>query len=142
MAWTYDASLPSSRDKVRLLIGDTATTDQQLQNGEVDFFVALRGDIYLAAADAARAIAARYARQADTSNLSLSISASQRAEAYGKLAVELAERSVSLGGADMFVGGASIAEKEARSEDADAVQPSFRIGQDDHPGAHARLGKV
>lgn len=136
MAWTYDASLPSNRDKVRLLIGDTATADQQLQDAEVDFFYTLRANLYLAAADAAKAISAKYARQADTSNLSLSVSASQRAEAYRTLAGELAERSISLGGSDAFAGGLTLAGKDTLASDADAVQPGFRIGQDDLPGAN------
>jgi hypothetical protein len=135
MAWSYDSALPTDKDKVRLLVGDTLTTDQQLQNEEITYFLSVRPDINLAAADSAKAIAARYARQADTSNLSLSISASQRAEAYAKLAASLEARAGSLSAADMFVGGTKISEKITRASDPDEVQPNFEVGQDDLPGS-------
>ena len=50
MAWTYDATLLSistsvgRRYSVRLIIGDTDTTDQQLQDEEIDFFLSQGGD--------------------------------------------------------------------------------------------------
>lgn len=135
MAWSYDSAVPTDKDKVRLLIGDTNTADQQLQNEEITYFLSVRADIYLAAADSAKAIGARYARQADTSNLSLSISASQRAEAYAKLAVALEARAGALSAADMFVGGTKISEKITRASDPDEVQPNFEVGQDDLPGS-------
>jgi len=133
--WTYDPSVASDVDKVRLLIGDTNPADRLLTDSEILFFLELRGgDVFKAAADAAKAVAARFSRLADTTNLSLSIAASQRAEAYWKLASELDTRADLLGGSEMFVGGLSVSGKESLDEDTDAVQPSFRIGQDDEPG--------
>lgn len=137
MAWTYDPALPTDKDRVRFLVGDTDTTWQQLQDEEIAYLVAQRSDVQLAAADAARGLAAKYARQVDTSNLSLSVSASERATAYYELADRLEANSLRTSGAQMFAGGLTISGKEALSEDTDAVQPSFSVGQDDEPGANA-----
>jgi hypothetical protein len=134
MTWTYTLPIAVDRDRVRGLIGDTDTTYQLLQDEEIAYFLSVRADVFLAAADSANAIAATFSRQADTTNLSLSVSASQRAEAYRNLAVELAARSGSLVGAEMFVGGLTISGKEALATDTDAVQPSFERNQDDFPG--------
>jgi len=137
--WTYDPS--TDIGKVRLLIGDTNSSDRLLLDSEIQFFLdQSSGELYAAAIAACYAIAGKFARSADFTNLSLSVSASQRAEAYRQLAKDLAAQLASgatgSGGASMFVGGASISGKESLSEDSDAVQPSFSIGQDDEPGAN------
>lgn len=137
MSWTYNPALATDRDRVRFLIGDTDTNDQQLQDEELTWVLTQRSDVYLAAADACRALQAKYARKVDTTNLSLSVSASQRAEAYAALAEQLESKAGSLAGAEMFVGGISVAGKEALDADSGAVQPNFRMGQDDEPGANA-----
>jgi hypothetical protein len=134
MTWSYSAALAADKDRVRLLVGDTDASDPQLQDEELNYLIAQRGDVTLAAADAARALVARYSRQVDTSNLSLSVSASKRAEAYRTLAEDLDAKALSLGGAEMFVGGLTISGKETLDSDTSAVQPSFSIGQDDLPG--------
>lgn len=136
MAWSYNLASGNTRDTVRLLIGDTDSADPQLQDEEIDYFVTEQVDARLAAAACCRALSAKFTRQVDTTNLSLSVSASQRAQAYRDLAQELTEQAASSGGgAEMFAGGLSIAGKEALDEDTDAVQPNFRVGQDDLPGA-------
>lgn len=137
MTWSYSpaALASSSKDRVRLLIGDTDSAAPQLQDEEIAFLVTQRGSEYLAGADACRRLAAKYARQVDTTNLSLSVSASQRAAAYKELAEQLETQALSVGGgAQMFVGGLSKSGKAALDADTDAVQPAFRIGQDDLPG--------
>jgi spermidine/putrescine-binding protein len=137
VSWSYNLALAADKDKVRLLIGDTNSADQQLQDEELLFLIAQRGDVNLAAVDACRALHAKYARQVDTTNLSLSVGASKRAEAYKLLAETLETKASSLVGAEMFVGGISIAGKETLDSNTDAVQPNFRMGQDDEPGANS-----
>lgn len=135
MAWTYtDSPSTVTRDAVRALVGDTDSTDPQpLSDNEVAFFLTeAGGNKYLAAALAAEKLAGYYARQADTDNGSLSVSASQRATAFQKTASRLRSRATS-GGASMFVGGLSKSGKDALASDADAVQPQFKVGQDDLP---------
>jgi hypothetical protein len=53
----------SDRDRVRLKIGDTDSTDPLLSDDEVDVYTrAWPGNVDLAAADAAEAIAAKFSR--------------------------------------------------------------------------------
>jgi len=133
--WNYDADLADAISKVRLLIGDTDPNDRLLLDDEIAFFLSEQSDnIYLAAAACCRAIAAKFSRQADFTNLSLSVSASQRAKAYLEMATELEAKSASLVGAEMFVGGITKSGKQELANDTNAVQPSFNRGQDDLPG--------
>jgi hypothetical protein len=130
------------RDAVRSLIGDTDSADPQpLTDAEVAWLLTENGDsAYRAAAAAARKLAGYYSRQADIRNGALSVSSSQRAKAFRLLALELDAQSFAAGGASVFVGGISISANTALDEDEDAVQPSFRIGQDDYPGTAAHDG--
>lgn len=90
MAWTYTnnpANVP--RDAVRLLVGDTDTTDQKATDEAIAFFLAQAGDdTYLAAALTARSIAAIYAVYVDTKVESVSTDYGQLSENYYKLATE------------------------------------------------------
>ena len=132
MAFTYTSDPENStRAAVRLLTGDTVSTDALLQDSEVDYFLSLYGNSpYPAAAAACDAISSKYARQADTTNGRLSVKASQRSEAYAKKAKEL--RRDTLLAADVFAGGLTITGKNDLADDTDAVQPAFSVGMDDY----------
>lgn len=58
----YDSSLPTDKDKLRLLIGDTDEADELLADAELTFLLGLGGNLYQAAAEACRAIAGKLAR--------------------------------------------------------------------------------
>lgn len=138
MTWTYTDPSTSARDAVRFLVGDTDTTDQLVTDEEIAFTIAQAGtgNTYTAASLTADAIAAKFARKADFSNLSISVSASQRAEAFRALAEDLrAKALVYGGGAEVFAGGLSASAKDDLDANTDAVQPSFRMGQDDNKGS-------
>ena len=132
MAFTYTSDPENSkRDAVRLLTGDTISTDALLQDSEVEYFLSLYNDaVYPAAAAACDAISSKYARQADTTNGRLSVKASQRSEAYAKKAKDL--RRDTLLGAEVFAGGLTISGKDDLNADTDAVQPAFSVGMDDY----------
>lgn len=138
MTWTYSGNPASSTlDEVRFLSGDTLTTDQLVTNEEIAWALTKFTNPQIAAAACCRSIAAKFARQCDTKNASLSISASQRATAF----LDLAKKLDPLGLSDSspgepypYFGGLSHAEKDTLSQDVDAVQPSFKLGQDDFPG--------
>ena len=73
MSWTYDAtalgtSTASERlNSVRLFVGDTDTTDQQVQNEEITFALSQTSDnVYSAASFTARLIASKYSRLVTT----------------------------------------------------------------------------
>lgn len=132
MTWTY-ASDPSASTlaKIRFLCGDTNTNNQMLADEEINYLSGLQSNVFLAAADCCDALASKYAFTVDTSNGALSVSGSQRAEAFRKRAKDL--RAQVGRGAQTTFGGESIDANDALDEDDDTIQPSFKIGQDDYP---------
>ena len=73
MAWTYDptdlntTTATGRLNSVRLLVGDTATLDQQVQDEEITFALSQAGDnAYSAAAFVCGLIAAKYSRLVTT----------------------------------------------------------------------------
>ena len=73
MSWSYDptdldTTTASGRlNTVRLLVGDTDTIDQQVQDEEVTFALSENGNnVYYSGAWIARAIASKYSRQVTT----------------------------------------------------------------------------
>jgi hypothetical protein len=135
MAWTYGADpAGSNRDAVRLLIGDTDTTDQQLQDSELDYFLGLFGvagdeRVVPAAIRSCEALAAKYARQVDTTNQGLSVGASKRSEHYRTLADSLRDLETTV--AEVFLGGNTYSEAKLMDENTDLIPPTFRRAQDD-----------
>lgn len=134
MAWTYTnnpANVP--RDAVRLLVGDTDTTDQKATDEAIAFFLAQAGDdTYLAAALTARSIAAIYAVYVDTKVESVSTDYGQLSENYYKLATRLetqAKKFGSVGLGTPAAGGLTYSDIDAADEDTDRVKPKFRQDQ-------------
>jgi hypothetical protein len=136
VAFTYGADPANSdRDAVRLLIGDTDSADQLLQDSEVDYFLGLFGTsgsarVRPAAIRSCDAIAAKFARQVDTTNQGLSVGASKRMEHYQALASEL--RAQQGTEATVFLGGSSYSEAQTLDQNSDLIPPAFRRGQDDY----------
>lgn len=138
MAWTYTnnpAAVP--RDAVRLLVGDTDTTDQKVTDEGIAFFLAQTGnDTYLAAALAARSIAAGFATDVDTKFESVSSSYSQLSDNYYKLAVRLEAQAKKFGSKGLGVpaaGGITYSDIDANDLDSDRVQPKFKQDQFANP---------
>ena len=134
MSWTYSGDpAASDADAVRFLIGDTSTTDQQLQDAEIAYLLTTEGSVYRAAAQAARSIGAKYARLVDKSVGDLRLSYSQRAASYEKLAASLVARATTRT-ATPYAGGISAADKALDEQDTDLAKPAFTVGQFDFPG--------
>tara|TARA_A100001515_G_scaffold67655_3_gene53806 strand:- start:1513 stop:1956 length:444 start_codon:yes stop_codon:yes gene_type:complete len=136
MTWSYSGDPSSSdRDKVRFLVFDTDTNDQLLSNEELDWLLSQNSNIYMAAATAAEAIAAKFAKDISRSVVGISATPGGRADFYLELAERLrAQVSSTNKHAQVFAGGLSIDNKEALDDDSDAVQPGFKIGQFDYDG--------
>jgi hypothetical protein len=103
----------SNRDKVRLLVGDTNEDDPLLYDDEIDALLTNRTvlnttggtvavNIPAAAADAAGAIAGKFARTFDFSEDNQNFSRAQRVGHYLSLERELRNRS---GGIAVSIGG-------------------------------------
>lgn len=139
MTWTYDGapgtgSTAAERDAVRFLVGDTDSSDPLVTDEEIGYALDTEGGINPAAAVAARAIAAKFSRQADKEVGDLSIKLSQKAAAYTTLAKKLtAQSAIKL--AVPFAGGISIASKKTFETNTDRVEPSFYRDMHDYPGS-------
>ena len=131
MSWDYTPG-ESTRDWVRFMIGDTDSTNELLQNEEIDAALANEGSQYAAAAVSAEALAGKFADQSDRKIGPLSISTGKKAERYERLAKRLRAnigRKVAA-----YAGGISEADVESVRDDADRYGGSFREGMHDLPG--------
>lgn len=122
------------RNQVRLLIGDTSSSDYLLRDDDISFFLANRGTVYSAAVASCRAIAARFGRLVDKSVGPLSLSASQKYDHYVALASQLQDDMAIAGGAQVYVGGISRDDKLTVEQDDDRVSPAFGVARDEYPG--------
>ena len=87
-------TVTSTRDKLRLLIGDTDSTAPLFQDDELDYFLSVRSDsLLLSAADACEAAAVRFARAYDFETDGQSFKRSQMAKAFKDLAKDLRSRA-------------------------------------------------
>jgi hypothetical protein len=133
MTWTYsvDDLASSAKDQVRLLVGDTLTTDQQLQDEEILYLLTTRSSVYGAAAECCRSLQAKFSRSVDQSAGGTRTMYSQLAKAYGVKAAEFEQKAATSGGNLPYAGGISIADKTAQEQDSDRVSPQFQIGMQD-----------
>lgn len=134
MTWSYDTALTADKDRIRLIIGDTDTNDQLLQDEEIAYFLTLKSNVFEAAALAASSIQSKFARLADTTVETVSVKYSQKAAQYAALAEDLdrkAKEDSALVSA--YAGGISIADVDDVRDDDDRVKPKFRIDQFSNP---------
>jgi hypothetical protein len=140
---TYTAG-ETAKDDVRLLISDTnteASVDERLEDEDIERLLFLRlgtsnpttrgGAFMNAAADAADALAAKFARKADVG--ADKVNFPTRAEELRATARGLRARAAS--GAIPFAGGISVSDKAARAADSDRPSSAFTRGMLDNPGA-------
>lgn len=136
-------------DVLRLLVGDTDTSNEALTDAHCAFFLSEANDnVYLAASLAADAIAAKYARDVTNSQTdshgvhNLSRNNSDKYKHYKELAGTLMVRykqgagttSSSAPAISVFAGGISNADKGNREAATDRVTPAFNRELHDYPG--------
>jgi hypothetical protein len=135
MAWSYDPTdldtgTSSGRlNSVRLLVGDTDTTDQQVQNEEITFALAeSSNNIYNAAGWTARTIASQYSRRVNTTlDGALKADYSDLAAQYFKLAEDLEYRGKTTGAVlGVAAGGLTISDVNAVRANTNRIEASFR----------------
>lgn len=134
MSWTYDPTqLPTNTMmQVRFLVGDTVSSDQQVQDDEILFALTQRSSIWGAASIVCETLASKLSRQADVVDKDLRTTLSQRAKAYAARAVEYDAKAKIRGGGLPYAGGLSIADKIQNEQNPDRVQPQFNISMDDN----------
>lgn len=136
MSWSYSGDPSTSdRDKVRYLIGDTDATDQQESNEEIAWLLTIQSDPFLAAALACEMLVSRYARLVDKTVGDLSISYSQRQDAYRKQADKLRQEAALTTASTIaapYAGGISQSDKEIDTTDTDRTDPAIFKGMHDY----------
>lgn len=116
MTWSYsntDLDISTSTGRlniVRFLVGDTDTTDQQVQNEEITFALSqATDDVYSAAAYIARSLSAKFSRLVDVDlDGQLAESYSQLQKHYSDLAKQMSEQKLEAGGVSLGVSGGGL----------------------------------
>lgn len=139
MAWSYsvaDLNTTTSSGRlntVRLLVGDTDTSDQLVQNEEITFALGQVGDnVYYAGSWICKAIAAKFSRMVDTQlDGALSAKYSDRVKQYQLLSIQIEAQGKKTSGKALgaFGGGISITDVASVRGDTDRVKPVFTIDQ-------------
>lgn len=133
--WTYDlndldeSTETGRKNIVRLLVGDTDITDQQVQDEEILFALSAEGDsVYGAGALVARTLASKFARLVDIDlDGQLSESYSQLRTNYTILAEDLSREKVSkTASMGLSAGGVSVSEMNRVNLLVDRVKPQFK----------------
>ena len=145
MSWSYDPNtLNTTTDSgrvntVRLLVGDTDTTDQLVQNEEILFALTQTGNnVYYAAVWICRAVAAKFSRMVTTTlDGALSANYSDKAKQYNQLAVQVEAQGKKTSGKSLGVsaGGISVSAMGVANSDPDRVKPAFSVNQFDNTEA-------
>ena len=135
MAWSYDptdldTTTASGRlNTVRLLVGDTDTLDQQVQNEEITFALSQNGDnVYYSAGWTARTISSQYARKVNTDlDGALSADYSDLMKHYSTLADNLEYQGKTSGASvGILAGGITQSGITAVRANTNRVEGSFR----------------
>ena len=142
MAWSYsvaDLNTTTSSGRlntVRLLVGDTDTSDQLVQNEEIIFALSQVGDnVYYAGSWVCRTIAAKFSRMVDTQlDGALQANYSDRSKQFQQLAIQIEAQGKKTSGKSLgvFGGGISVMDVTAARGNTDRVKPAFTIGQFDN----------
>lgn len=141
MAWSYDeTALGTSTEaervnSVRLLIGDTDTNDQQVQNEEIIFALSQNNsNIYYSGSWVAATLASKYARNVDTEfDGQLTEKFSQLHAHYTTLVKQLKDQAKTSGASlGIFAGGIEVSQMETVDALTNRKPPKFTSGQFDN----------
>tara|TARA_R110000824_G_C14951674_1_gene650997 strand:- start:129 stop:578 length:450 start_codon:yes stop_codon:yes gene_type:complete len=134
MSWSYNESLPTDRDKVRLKVGDVDTADQLLSNETLDALLTENSsDIVLTSIAAVRAIIASYTRTLARSAAGMSADTTIFFTHYQELLADLLKQNRGNSGA-RYSGSFSRSRQETINSDSDFIKPDFSRGEFDYPG--------
>lgn len=127
--WTYNPAAVSVNPvyQVRRLIGDVLYGDQQMQDDEIQFYIDNYSNVWTAAANAARALAAQFGRMVDTVQGDLRTMYGQRVRNYLSIASTLEMQGKGRGTSYVYAGAISISDKSAQAQDTDRTPPQFNL---------------
>ena len=145
MAWTYNSAELNTtteagrRNTVRLLVGDTDTLDQQVDDAEVLFSLAQSNNgVYFAASWIARAISSKYARRVTTEiSGSLKAQYSDLMKHYSSLADKLDYQGKTSGAVvGILAGGVTKSKVNSVRQDTNRIEGSFRRDRFKNPPSY------
>jgi hypothetical protein len=125
--WNYRQDFTRKIDIVRLLVGDTDSNDQLLSDSEITYFVELHGTANRSASEAARAIAAKFARNMSRSIGGLQADFAAKHRQYLALADSLMSKEESYP-VSPFVSGYIKSSKQLREDDTEREEIFGRKG--------------
>lgn len=131
--WTHDSELATDLDKVRFALADTDENDPLVSNEEITSGLTQYGNVFSAASNLARSIALKLGRRPSVTFQQAGLSSKEQHDHYIQLSQELAARAAVEGGAGIFGGGISIADKGTREADTDRVPPAFTVNLHRNP---------
>lgn len=135
-AWTYsgDPSL-SARDAVRYYISDTDSANPLVYDGEIDYLLANYATPLFAAAQAARNLGGKFAKQVTSKRVGdLALTYANQAANYMALAASL-QSQAEMKGVTIYAGGISKSDMASVDGNSDRVKPPFAIKQFNIPGS-------
>lgn len=134
MTTTYTpADLATSvKDQVRFNLGDTDSTDWQLQDEEIQWAITTRGNVWGATSMCALALVGKYGRLTSISADGVSQALNQRVDNYKAIATEF-EHKETIYCAVPSLFGVSVSDMYATLSDSDRVPDIFRLGLNDNP---------
>jgi len=147
LSWTYDSTnlgtttISERINTVRLLVGDTDTLDQQVQNEEINFGLTQNNNgLYATASWVARTISSQYARKVNT-ELSGALKAdySDLMSHYSTLADNLSYEGKKSGSViGVLAGGIKISTVDSVRENTDRMPNSFRRDRFKNPPSYQK----
>lgn len=134
MSWSYDPTLSTDKDKVRLAIGDTDTNNQRFSDEEITATLTNSDSVLEAAAALAESLAARYATMVSISVDGLSKSNSDLSRNFALLAQRLRARATqeAAGLGNPVIAGVSTSDMLSVDQNVDRVPSQFKMGQFDN----------
>lgn len=131
MSWTYSSALATDRDRVRFLLQDIDSARQLVADEEITWMLTQEQNVYTTAAAIADSLAAKSRGVASKSVGDFSLSFTK--EYWDGLAIRLRKRGA--GYQQPTAQGLSISEKDALTDDTDAVQPVFTRTMQENKGS-------
>ena len=132
--WTYNVTqlLTSPKDQVRLIIGDVVSTDPQMQDEEIGWFISTRASVWGAAAECCYALADKFSRSVDQAAGQSKVMYSQMAKAYAARAIALDVRAAMRGTGVPYFGAISISDMVNQMSNEDRSPPQMTVGITDN----------
>ena len=135
MTWSFNESLATDRDLVRLELGDTDTTDQLVTDELIAALLLTEKTVLATAAKLAEHLQAKFSRKVTSAEGPIRAQLSDMSEKYRKLANDLRRRSGNAGLAAPVVSGTSKAKMAEVRANTDRAVSKIRAGMHDNPEA-------